>query len=442
LWILVDRFILSIVVDRSQMLILYNCLLPFGLLFSFPFYLRRMLKRGGYARNFLQRFGIFSGRLRRRFQSRSPYWIRAVSVGEIMTALKLIDELGRQDPGFRAVISTTTSTGYRLALERCDPESCEVIYSPIDFYPIVASVWRKIRPRSVILIDSDLWPSFLAIAQRSGTPVHLTNARLSPRSERRYRALRPVVEPLFWDKLTKVFVQDQADRKRWESIGLPPDKIRLSGSIKFDSPAKGGSDRFVEWLQQHDISRDRRILLGGSTFPDEEALLVDLACELRGRFPDLFLVLVPRHVERRAEIEQMLQAKGVHYTVRSNPSFAPATQVLLVDSTGELSDWYYTATVVFIGKSFFAIGGQNPVEPIVAGKPVVCGPHMENFEGLVAELEEANGIIRVQDRNELSDAFVSLFSDAKTRDSIAAAAGNVLAIHRHATARTVREILL
>ena len=167
-------------------LALYNFLLPFALVASFPFYLRRMLKRGNYARNFGQRFGLYSRRLRARFTEDSWTWIRAVSVGEMDMALRLLAELKKQDPTLKAVISTTTSTGYSLGVRHANERDwIEVIYSPIDFYPIVKHCLRMVRPRAVILIDSDLWPSFLAVARTSGFPVFLANARLSHRSEKR-----------------------------------------------------------------------------------------------------------------------------------------------------------------------------------------------------------------------------------------------------------------
>src|SRR5271165_4091991 len=188
-----------------MLLLLYNLLLPFALIVSFPFYLRRMLKRGGYAKHFLQRFGLYSPELVNRLTGREWTWIRAVSVGEIGMALRLVEELKRQSPDFRAVISTTTSTGYALAQERWENRDwIQIVYNAVDFYPIVRACWKKIRPREAILIDSDLWPSFLAIAKANRCPVYLANARLSRRSEKRYGKLRVVTQRLFWRNVTTV----------------------------------------------------------------------------------------------------------------------------------------------------------------------------------------------------------------------------------------------
>ena len=426
-----------------MLLFLYNLFLPFALLFSIPFYLRRMLKRGGYARNFVQRFGFFSTALRQQIAGKTWTWIRAVSVGEMLLALRLAAELRRQDPEFRAVISTTTSTGYQLGLNRADTAYLQVIYSPVDFYPILQRVWRFIRPTRVVLIDSDLWPSFLALAQHTNVPVFLANARLSSRSENRYLRRRWLSMPLFWKRLNAVFAQDSKDAGRWERLGLPSQKITVTGSIKYDRAGLVTEHnlRFVEWLEQRGIASDRPVLLGGSLHPGEEELLFLAFQQLREKHPALFLILVPRHAERAPEIEELLRKEPVSFTRRSNPILSPDTAVLLVDSTGELRDWYETATVAIIGKSFRGVGGQNPVEPLLAHKPVVCGPHMENFRFLVEELVAENGIKQIASDQDLVPALDQLLADPDAANRMVKRAETVLAQHDGATALTARLIL-
>jgi 3-deoxy-D-manno-octulosonic-acid transferase len=426
-----------------MLLLLYNLFLPFALLFSLPFYLRRMLKRGGYARNFVQRFGFFSTALRQQIAGRTWTWIRAVSVGEMLLALRLAAELRRQDPEFRAVISTTTSTGYQLGLNGADTTYLQIIYSPVDFYPILQRVWNFIRPTRIILIDSDLWPSFLALAQHKNAPVFLANARLSSRSESRYSHLRWLSVPLFWKRLTAVFAQDANDAGRWERLGLPLSKITVTGSIKYDRAGlvTNHNLRFVEWLEKHGIAASRPILLGGSLHGGEEELLIQAFLQLREKHPALFLILVPRHAERAPEIEELLRKESLSFTRRSNPVFSADTAILLVDSTGELRDWYETATVAVIGKSFRGAGGQNPVEPLLAHKPVVCGPHMENFRFLVEELAAENGIKQLGLEQDLIPALDQLLADPASANRMVKRAETVLAQHDGANARTAQLIL-
>jgi 3-deoxy-D-manno-octulosonic-acid transferase len=426
-----------------MLIFLYNLLLPLALLISFPFYLRRMLKRGGYARNFLQRFGFFSRRLRRRFSEGRWTWVRAVSVGEMMLALRLIRGLKERDSQLQAVISTTTSTGYALGLKQADPTWTEVIYSPIDFYPIVSWVWRQINPLETLLVDSDLWPTFLAIAATTGVPNHLTNARLSPRSERRYRSVRLLSRELFWKKLTTVCAQDENDAVRWASLGVSRDRIFTTGSIKYDTAETEGGERadFSYWLRSRGFDLKRRVLLGGSLHPGEEQLLIDCYLELMAKFPDLFLILAPRHAERTPEVERLLQKAEVRYTLRSDPGFRPVTSALVVDSTGELRDWYHAATVVVMGKSFRGVGGQNPVEPILAGRPVICGPHMENFDYLIQKLRRAGGVVQLESESELASNVADLLVSPERAARLVTNAESALMQHRGATNRTVELIL-
>ena len=423
-----------------MLLFLYNLLLPLFLLVSLPFYLRRMIRRGGYARNFFQRFGLFSHRLRSDLGRGDWSWVRAVSVGEVLVAIRLIEEIRRQDPTFQAVISTTTSTGYQLALDRA-PEWSRVIYSPIDFYPLLRPIWRLIRPQTVILIDSDLWPSFLAIAQQEKTPVFLANARLSPRSEARYLRSQRFARPLFWNRLSAILSQDPHDSQRWTRLGLRSDQVVLTGSIKYDTADTPANLRFVNWLKELGIDPSRPCLLGGSLHSGEEGLLIQVFRTLLPKFPDLFLILVPRHFERTPEVEKVLRDLSIPYTRRSEPDFSENASILIVDSTGELNDWYQTASVVVIGKSFTEVGGQNPVEPLLARKPVICGPHMENFKFLVEELVREKGILQLADDSGLTAAIEHLLTSSKATSEMVANSDRVLAQHRGATERAASFIL-
>ncbi len=427
-----------------MLLALYNLLLPFALLGAFPFYLRRMLKRGGYARNFVQRFGLYSRRLRSHLANGDWIWIRAVSVGEILQALDLAATLRALRPSLQFVVSTTTSTGYALGKQRADQSFMEIVYSPLDFYPIVSYVLRLAKPRAVVLIDSDLWPSFLALASKRKAPVYVANARLSPRSEQRYRKLSWIAHKFFWDRLTLLCAQDQADARRWQTLGLKENQVWVTGSLKYDTAKDAAIERssdYAKWLAVRGFDPGRPILLGGSLHHGEEDMLCDCYQSLLPQFPALFLVLAPRHAERTPEIEELLRRRGLSYALRLDGKLLPETGVLVLNSTGELRDWYQTAQVVVMGKSFRSKGGQNPVEPILAGKPVVCGPHMENFAHLMTELREADAVVQVPNELDLAPAVASLLANPGRAQELVQNARRVLDQHRGAIERTARIVL-
>jgi 3-deoxy-D-manno-octulosonic-acid transferase len=354
-----------------------------------------------------------------------------------MIALKLAAKMKAHEPDLRIALTTTTTTGFGLA-RRHAPEWIEVLYTPLDFWPVMRRAFALIRPRRIVLVEAEVWPNLTALAQQRTIPLALVNARLSPRSERRFRQFRWFVRPYF-QKLDLVCVPEENDIARWQSLGVNLDRIQRVGSIKFDPDNVARRPEIPRAvLHTLGIDPDRPILLGGSTHPGEEEILAKIFLELRREFPLLFLLIAPRHVERTREIIAQLRALGVSSVRRSEVAAAAATDCLLVDTTGELRDWYSVATIVFMGKSLTARGGQNPVEAIVAGRPVVFGPHMENFATLAQALVAAGGALQSNDESSLARTLGDLLRDASACERLVRHARTVLDAHRGATARTAQ----
>jgi 3-deoxy-D-manno-octulosonic-acid transferase len=373
-------------------------------------------------------------------QGLRPTWIHAVSVGEVGIALKLANELHSLRPDLRCVLTTTTTTGYALA-EKLAPPWMKTLYAPLDFWPVMRSAFEIISPDRVILIEAEVWPNLVTEASRRGIPIVLANARLSPRSEARFRRFKWVISP-FFRKLDLVCVSTGEEAARWRSLGVAPERIRVVGSVKYDAyerhPAASEPERVLAKLG---INPSWPIIFGGSTHRGEEQVLVDAFFRLRQQFSSLFLIIAPRHVERVSEIEPQLRRRGLRIVRRSRWADAlPNPDCLILDTTGELRDWYSAATVVFIGKSLTAHGGQNPVEAINAGKPVVFGPHMENFAHLAEELVENGAALRIQTAEQLIEEWRHLLSTPQLRKKIAAAAQDVIRPHDGATMRTAQLI--
>jgi 3-deoxy-D-manno-octulosonic-acid transferase len=419
----------------------YNLLWPIGLFFFLPGYFVKMIRRGGYREKFGQRLGIYDHELRVRLSKQKSTWLHAVSVGEVNIALKLANALRVLEPDLKCVLTTTTTTGFSLA-NKSAPAWIEVLYTPLDYWPIMRRAFSVISPKRVLLVEAEVWPNLVSIAHASRVPTALVNARLSPRSEKRFRRFRFFVAPTF-RLLDLICAQEPEDIDRWVALGVRPDRIRAVGSIKYD-PNGGDQDSKGTGISQQyrfgNANRQDPVLFGGSTHRGEEEILATMFLRLRQQFPSLRLFIAPRHVERLREIHSMLAALPLRVApasevVRQMPSESDVDCVLL-DTTGELQRWYPIATIVFIGKSLTAHGGQNPVEPILAGKPVVFGPHMENFAPIAKGLLLKRGAIQVGDIDSFERTIAELLQDSAARECLVQNAREVLSKHEGATART------
>jgi 3-deoxy-D-manno-octulosonic-acid transferase len=420
----------------------YNLLYPLGLLLFLPGQIAKLFRRGNYRHKFGQRLGIYARDVQARLASHRCTWIHAVSVGEVAIALKLSAKLKELDPKFFCVLTTTTTTGFAFATQEAD-EGMEVLYSPLDFWPVMRRAYAVIRPIRVVLVEAEVWPNLAAEARRRGLAVALVNARLSQRSELRFRRFLFLVAPTF-RCLDLVCVQEPEDIERWIALGVPRERIHHLGSIKYDpAETKVSPDLPLQVLRTCGINGDRSILFGGSTHAGEEAILGEIFQRLRADFPALTLIIAPRHVERVSEISTCLTRLGLSVRLRTEAGtgrMSPPDCVLL-DSTGELQNWYAVATIVFVGKSLTARGGQNPVEPIIADKPVLFGPHMENFSVLAQALVANRAAIQIRDPHALQERIAWLLRDREAASRLVANAQGVLARHRGATARTARLLM-
>ena len=443
-------------------LLLYRLLFPFAFLLALPFYAARLLRRErgrktlakppGYKIGWGERFGRYSVELRTRLAGGPPpIWICSISVGETLLALKLARALRAREPALRIVLSVTTTTGYELLLREAATSAWLIpLYNPIDFRFSALAALRTVRPRALVLIEGGIWPNFLSTARSLGVPILLASARLSPRSERRWRG-RPRMARAVWNLFDVVCVPEPGDIARFASIGVPADRLRHTGNIKFDNASGEAPSREPEFrVLAARLGFTGEIIVAGSTWAPEEKALAEAVVELRHEWPTLRLIVVPRHVERADEIIRALAPLRVARRSRpadsasSSEGSAPAEiDALLVDTTGELRDWYRLATVVFVGKTLPGIaevGGQNMGEPAALGLPVIFGPHTENFPALVEHLRANDAAVSIATASELTAALRALLADPARRTALGERARTVIAPHQGATARTV-EIL-
>lgn len=427
--------------DACLPLAVYRALSPLAAAILLPGTFLRLRKRGNWRLNFGQRLGFFHGSDSERLQNARWTWIHSISVGETLVALKLAKALIARDSTLRIALSVTTSTGYALA---CSAQSDRLfaMYNPVDSPGPVERVLNLLRPERLILIEGEVWPNLVSACYRRRIPVFLANARLSPRSASRFARAKSWVAPLL-NLLEWIGIPDAEDERLWVEAGVAPRRIRLTGSIKFDQAASHASraESLFALLRPLGFSEHTPIVVAGSTHNGEEQILVRAWKKWRQRHPELRLILVPRHIERTSAILAELAAEDFSIARRTALPSSGIPDVILVDSTGELRDWYSLATVVFVGKSMTAAGGQNPVEPALAGKPVVFGPHMENFATIVGHLLSAKAVVQVADEAALESEIESLLRDPARRFGLGAKAVEVLASHQGAADRTARLIL-
>ncbi len=392
-----------------------------------------MIRRGGFRTSLNERLGVYLTAAD--FEPFGAVHLHAVSVGEAVLALKLLRVWSAAHPGTRFVLATGTSTGHELAAEAGIP-GLRVTYSPLDFPWMVSRYLNRFGPSRIVLIEGEVWPNLLLQAEKRAISVMLANARASPRSSRRFFKFAPVLRP-FFSKLSAVCIQEEEHRELWRSLGIAPENIHLTGSIKFDPQSTAPPSPRADFAAQlAAFGPDRPLILAASTFPGEEEMI---AAAIHAAHPRALPLIVPRHAERRAEVSQALVRAGFSVILRSK-FHAPTVgdkNVFVIDTTGELATWTSHADVVIIGKSFLATGGQNPAEAILARKPLILGPHMENFQPLVRHLHAAGGALEADDSAALETAIHQALNPARAA-ALTENAYRVLALHQGATQRHLR----
>lgn len=394
-----------------------------------------MIRRGGFGTRLLERAAIYHPF--DDFETCGAIHVHSISVGETQLAIKLIRKWREADPQQAFVIATGTATGHHLATS-ATLDGVRVTYSPLDFRSCVNRYLKRFEPTAIILVEAEVWPHLVLACHKRSIPIHLINARLSPRSARRFHRFAPFVAPMF-RRLNGICIQESSDAACWENLGIPRDRIHHTGSLKFDPMGADPPARRPEFSSiLARFGHNRPVILASSTHPKEEAWI---ATAIRASHPHALAIIVPRHAERRHEVAADLAKSGFLPILRSNlhGDFHSPDAVLVIDTTGELRDWTAHADVVIIGKSFLARGGQNPCEAIQAGKPVIVGPFMENFQPLTHQLLSAQAILGATGQSGLSSSIAHALKTDQSATLVQKSMAT-LDVHRGATLRTMNYI--
>ena len=373
-------------------------------------------------------------------------WVHAVSVGEVLAAKPLIEGLRRRFPGRAIFVSTTTETGRRLARERL-ASADGIFYFPLDWVVPVRRALRTIRPALVIVMETEIWPNFLHEARRAGIPVVFANARISERSFARFERWRFLVGEFFARTLldAELFLaQTEEDAKRLVSMGAPPERVEVTGNLKYDAepPAIG---RFGTWLDGQ-IRRQERwpVLVAGSVAAEEEEAVLAGYDYVQRVWRRTLLVLAPRKPDRFSSAAEIVAAGGWKAVRRSEQNLEGAfdenADVLVLDSIGELGGIYSLADAVFVGGSLVPAGGHNILEPAWFGRPPVFGPSMENFREMAEQFLDAHAGVQVKSGQQLGKVWVQLIEDSVMRERMGQAARAIWDANRGATERSLERI--
>lgn len=416
---------------------LYNILFFIAGLFLLPHFYLKMKRRGGYKANFKNRFGRYTPEQLKNIGEGGAILIHAVSVGEVGVAFQFMASMREVNPNQRFVISTTSSTGWKEAEKRLTEKDI-LIYNALDLPIFVNRELDRIKPSAFITVETEIWPNLIRACARRSIPMFIVNGRISDKTAPTYRKLRFWFGPVL--RLFKlILVQSDLDASRFISAGANPETIQVTGSFKFDV-AKRNEVKEAMWkelLEKSAFNAPQMILLGASTWDGEEALLLDTYKALLQKYPNLRLILVPRHFERREVVEKEISARGLNSVRKSDLDSGaykvkPLTDkdVILADTTGEIMGLFPFAAVTVVGRTFRSQGGQNMIEPCLVGVPTIVGPETQNFRPVMADLLASKAIIQLSKDEELIPELDRLLGDETARKELGTTASNAVLARR------------
>jgi 3-deoxy-D-manno-octulosonic-acid transferase len=396
------------------MYILYNFLLAVAGLFAVPYFFLKMILTGKYRKSFGPKFGFISPEIFEAMKGAPRIWIHAVSVGEVTAAAPVVASLRVHYPESCIVLSTGTETGYEMA-GRMVPGATAFIYYPLDIPCVIRKVIRCVKPDIFVPTETELWPNFIRICRENAVKIVMINGRISPRSFKRYAATR-----FFWKgilgAIDDIGVISEMDGERLKIIGMPRSCIHVLGNAKYDSfAAKASPELHEEMARTLNLSHEDAVFVAGSTHEGEEQIVLAVYERLLKTYPDMKLVIIPRHIERGPLVLGMVRDRGFEDVITmkeiANGRKRAGERVVIVDVIGELFAVYSLAAVVFCGGSLVPRGGQNILEPAAWGKVVFYGPFMDDFRDEKDLLEKSGAGITVKNAEELLEGIMNVLSD-------------------------------
>jgi 3-deoxy-D-manno-octulosonic-acid transferase len=400
-------------IEYARMRIFYNILLLIVAIPGLLYFLLKMLLTGKYRHSFFQKLGARQKHLLADIPAGKRIWIHAVSVGEVTAAAPIVAALKKLRPEIRIIFSTSTETGQGMA-HRLIAGADAIIYFPLDIPFAVNKMMNLVRPDVFVLVETELWPNFLAACSKRGVLSLIVNGRISPRSFMKYCRTRFFWKPVLHNIDEAGMITD-VDADRIKQIGLSDFRIRVLGNAKYDALAAMASPALHDDIaRRFNVRKDEKFLVAGSTHPGEENVVIQVYRELLARYPEFRLILAPRHIERTRDVIRLLRQADLNEMITvteiNNGRPRQNEKVIVVDAIGELFKVYSLATIVYCGGSLVPKGGQNILEAAAWGKVIFYGPSMEDFSQEAALLEDAGAGIRIANTRELLTGITQLLS--------------------------------
>jgi 3-deoxy-D-manno-octulosonic-acid transferase len=425
------------------MYLAYSLLTFIGFILVSPYFLYQALRHGKYVGSLRQRLGYLP--IAFNVDGEESIWIHAVSVGEALTARALVEDLRARYPRLRLYLSTTTIAGQQVARRNLQHVDA-VFYFPFDWAFIVRRTLNIVKPRVFVMMETEIWPNLLRECRARGIRTVVINGRISSRSYPRYRVIRPFFRRVLAD-VDRFCMQSDESARRLLDLGADRARVTVTGSLKFDSlqipsPMAHGKPR-ERVLRFFRVSPSRVVIIAGSTMKGEEAAILRAFERIKSLSPGALLIIAPRQPERFSEVERLAKDVGFVTTRRSNLPIDtdPRADVVVLDTFGELAQLYQLATAVFVGGSLADHGGHNILEPAIFGKPIVFGPHMQNFKEIAETFLGNSAALQVQSDRELESTLIALVTDPVRRARLGAAARALVEANRGAKDKTLAVIL-
>lgn len=418
--------------------LLYNILLFIAAFFLIPFFAVKIVFAGKYRKSIGPKFGFIPRKVFEEMRGSPRIWVHAVSVGEVTAAAPIISSLREMYPEACIVLSTSTETGQEMA-RRLVTDATAHIYYPLDIPIVIRKVMDRVNPDIFVPVETEIWPNFIRACAKRGTRIVMVNGRISPRSFRRYRRTR-----FFWKRIMNMLDMMGAisaiDASRLEALGVEPSRIHVLGNAKYDSLAAGADDALRDEMEARlDIPHEARVFVAGSTHEGEDGMVLKVYRGLLEKYPDMLMVIVPRHPERGDDIVSLARDEGFDDCVTmkeiNSGTKRAGRRIVIVDVIGELFKVYSLATMVFCGGSLVPRGGQNILEPAAWGKVVLYGPSMDDFMDEKERLGMAGGGITVSNDRELLAETLKLLEDPEALRRKGAAGREIVASNGGAARR-------